>query len=85
MRHDGPKNLFASSANKVCNDVEVEPYLEPFTGEVLKYKTANRSGEARSDVRIRGFWSKNRKDALFEFRVFYPFAPSYSSQPQTNC
>ena len=58
MRHDGPKNLFASLANKVCNDVEVEPYLEAFTGGVLKYKTANKSDEARSDVRIRGFWSK---------------------------
>ena len=73
MRHDGPKNLFASLAHKVFKDVEVEPYLEPLTGEVLKLKSANRSDEARSDVRIRGFWG-NRKDAFFEFRVFYPFA-----------
>ena len=76
MRHDGPKNLFASLAHKVFKDVEVEPYLEPLTGEVLKLKSANRSDEARSDVRIRGFWG-NRKDAFFEFRVFYPFALSY--------
>ena len=81
MRHDGPKNLFASLAKKICNDVEVEPYLEPLTGEVLRYKSANRSDEARSDVRIRGFWSNNRKDAFFEFRIFYPFAPSYDPRP----
>lgn len=29
-----------------------------------------------SDVRVRGFWG-NRRNAFFDFRVFYPFATSH--------
>ena len=30
-------------------------------------------------MRIRGFWG-NKKDAFFEFRVFYPFASSLANK-----
>ena len=78
MRHDEPKNLFAKLAAEAFRDVETEPLLQPLTGEVLKRKTANRKDDARSDVRIRGFWRK-QQSAYFEFRVFYPFAQTYKS------
>lgn len=79
MRHDGPKNLFASLAAKVFRDVEVEPELEPLSGEVFDRKVANVREGARSDVRIRSFWTR-QQSAFFEFRVFYPFAPSYRNK-----
>ena len=44
----------------------------------MKYETANTSSDARSDVRVRGFWG-NKRNAFFDFRVFYPFASYYFS------
>lgn len=76
MRHDEPKSLFARLCTEVHRDVEEEPPLLRLSGEVLSYKSAIRSDEARSDVRVRSFWRK-QQSAYFEFRVFYPFAPTY--------
>ena len=47
--------------------------------------SANQREDARSDVRVRGYWSKGR-DAFFEFRVSYPFATTYKNQkPHKLC
>ena len=82
MRHDGPKNLWAKWCGDGFRDTEVEPLLEPLSGEVFVYKSAKIEEEARSDVRVRGFWG-NYRNAFFEFRVFYPHAKSYKSiKPQ---
>jgi hypothetical protein len=80
MRHDMPKNLFAAicKAAGFC-DVEIEPPLEPLTGEKLIFKSANVREDARSDVRVRGFWGSMR-NAFFEFRAFYAFARTYMNQ-----
>jgi hypothetical protein len=78
MRHDKEKLLFAENCKKVYKDVEIEPQLDAIDGEVLDLKTANRSDEARSDVRVRGFWG-NKQNTFFECRVFYPFAKSHLS------
>jgi hypothetical protein len=75
-RHDEMAKLFAVECKKVFVDVECEPGLDVLEGEEFKYGSANREDEARSDVRVRGFWG-NRKNAFFDFRVFYPFAASY--------
>ena len=82
MTHDGPKNLFAKWCSVGFNDVELEPGLEPLSGEVFVYKSAKTEVDARSDVRVRGFWG-NFRNAFFEFRVFYPHAQTYkSTKPQ---
>ena len=82
MRHDGPKNSFAYHAKQVFNDVEIEPELQPLEGEPLEMKSANRQDDARSDVRVKSFWSRQR-NAFFEFRVFYPFAASWRKKCKT--
>ncbi len=82
MRHDDPKDLFASLCGEVFKDVEIEPPLQPLPGEKMVHKSANKEDEARSDVRVRGFWSKGR-NAFFEFRVSYPYARCYlSTKPE---
>ena len=35
-RHDDVGDLFASLLKDVCHDVEVEPHLQPLTGEVFR-------------------------------------------------
>lgn len=78
MRHDAPKKLFAKWCSGAFRDIELEPPLEPLSGEAFVYKSAKKEDEARSDVRVRGFWG-NYRNAFFEFRVFYPHAQSYKS------
>ena len=57
--------------------VEIEPRLQELSGEVFQHKTTNREAEARSDVKCKGFWSKERQ-AYFDIKVVNPFARSYS-------
>ena len=55
--------------------VEIEPQLQPLTGEVFDYKSANKEDEARSDIKCYGFWS-NMRQAYFDVKVVSPFARS---------
>ena len=73
-RHNEMEVLWAQECKKVFADVGLEPHLQPLEGEELRGIV---SDEARSDVRVRGFWGK-WKNAFFDFRVFYPHATSYA-------
>ena len=79
MRHNDPTDFIASCMKEVHCDVEVEPKLQPLTGEVLQRRTANTDPDARADLRVRGFWTDSR-NAFFDTRVFYPHASSYRSR-----
>ena len=50
----------------------------------MLYKSAITTDDARSDVRVRGFWG-NKQNAFFEMRYFYPFASSYNSRSLESC
>ena len=54
-RHDNLRDFVAQLLEKVCNDVETEPHLQPVAGQRFK-PSANTSDEARSDCRARGYW-----------------------------
>jgi len=77
MRASAPQKLFADLCVKAgYRDVALEPRLEPLSGEKMKYKSAIKEDEAKSDVRVGGFFATKR-NAFFEFRVFNPNARSY--------
>ena len=69
----------------MCNDVCIEPALQPLAGEPLRYATANGEDGARLDVVARDFWGQNRQRAFFDVRVFNPFARSYIHSPLSRC
>ena len=50
---------------EVCSDVRVEPPLQPLTGEILRFATANREYESRVDVCAVGFWEFKYQKAIF--------------------
>ena len=52
-RHNEIRDLTASLLREVCTDVEVEPRLQPLSGEVFLHSSANRDPEARLDVKAR--------------------------------
>ena len=79
-RHNGVRDLFAKLLSVVAHEVQIEPQLQPFTGESLQ-RHANTDSEARLDVAARGFWQKHEM-AFFDIRVFNPFAKSYLNQNQ---
>ena len=76
IRHNELRDLTAKILSEVFNDTEIELKLVPFSGEDLSNRTANRSNEARLDVRARGFWGR-RQQALFDLRVFNPNSCRY--------
>ena len=79
MRHNEPTTFLARCVKEVHHDVEVEPQLQPLTGETFRHRSANTEPDARADIRVRGFWTDSR-NAFFDTRVFYPNAPSYRSK-----
>ena len=50
------RDFTAAVLTEVCSDVRVEPPLQPLTGEILRFTTANREDEACMDVCAAGFW-----------------------------
>ena len=56
IRHNQIRDLTANLLTEVCSDVCIEPVLQPITGEVLAYATANTQNDARLDIAANGFW-----------------------------
>ncbi len=52
MRYDNMRNSGAVLLDKVCYNVEVEPYLTPIDNELLQLRTANTSNEAMASKRV---------------------------------
>ena len=69
--------------SEVCNEVCVEPHLQPLSGEVLTGASANTEDGARLDIAANGFWGGRFERAYFDVRVFNPHAPSNRQQSLT--
>lgn len=82
VMHNEVNYVFFSSCREAgFKDVTMEPELQPLNGETFKYKSANVDEEARSDLRVCGFWTRLRR-AFFDVTAFSPFARS--NQTKTN-
>ena len=75
QRHNVIRDLQAELLDMVCYDVQVEPALQPITGEELARGT-NQAPDTHLDVHCRGFWEHQRA-AFFNIRVCFPNADSY--------
>ena len=71
MWHNKIRDLPSELFDMVCYDVQVEPALQPITGEQLARRT-NQTPDARLD----GFWEQQGA-AFFDIRVCHPNADSY--------
>ena len=78
IRHNEIRDITASLLTEVCNNVAIEPALQPLSGENMAGRSANTDDGARVDIRARGFWNASQ-DAFFDVRVFYPNASSNRS------
>ena len=76
LRHNDIRDITARYLSEVCPNVEVEPELQPLSGERLHFRTSNVEDGARLDVRAQGFWGDKHRGAFFDVKVFNPYAPS---------
>ena len=76
IRHNEVRDLTASMLREVCHDVQVEPHLQPLTGETMVHRTANTEPGARLDISACGVWGGRFERTFFDVRVFNPSAQS---------
>ena len=58
QRHDGVRNFLTTFSDKICNNVEIEPRLQPLENERFHLRSAVTSSEARLDIKAGGFWAR---------------------------
>ena len=70
----------------MCHNVNVEPALQPLTGEVLSGASAIKDDAARLDIAADGFWGDHRERVYSncDVRIFNPLAPS-NNQSMSTC
>ena len=68
QRHDGVCDLLMAFINKVCNNVKIEPCLQPLNNEWLHLRGTVTSSKARLYIKVGGFWSRGVM-AFFDVRV----------------
>ena len=81
IRHNEIRDTIANLMTEVCNDVCIEPHLQPITGETFSGASATTEDGARLDIAANGFWGSRYERAYFDVRVFNPYAPSIANQP----
>ena len=78
--HNEVRDLVAECLHEAkFQGVEIEPQLQPLSGESFKLKSTNLEDEARSDVKCVGFWRRLRQ-AFFDCKIISPYARSYLSK-----
>ena len=65
IRHNRVRDFEAQLLTEICNDVEIEPPLQPLEGEIINGLTGV---NAKPDVRARGFWREGQK-VFFNVRI----------------
>ena len=69
IQHNEVRDVLAQAMREAGHKaVEVEPQLQNLTGEVFEYKSANKQDDARSDIKVCGFWTSMRQ-AYFDVKV----------------
>ena len=81
LRQNELRDNIAEMLEEVTSDVQVEPTLQPLSGEEIK---GNQSDKARSDINARGFWIRGQR-AFFDIMVFDPNAQRHQSKTLRKC
>ena len=78
-RHNELRDLRAEILDEVCNDVKIEPLLQPLNGEMFSKRSIIRTDDTRADVAARCFWTRGQM-AFADVRVFNPLAKCHRNQ-----
>ena len=76
--------LILFRVNKVCHEIQVEPTLQPISGEQFRQASLNTEEGARLDISMCGFWGGRCEKTYIDVKAFNPHAPNNrSSNPPT--
>ena len=75
-RHNEIRNFTASLLTETCNDVVIEPTLQPIDDKDSLPSSSNVRDDARLDIGVNGFWGGWFERCFIDVRVFNPYAPS---------
>ena len=56
--------------------ISIELHLQPLSGEMMSFHSANTDGNSRLDIAAYGFWGSRFERAFFDVQVFNPCARS---------
>ena len=79
IKHNEIRDLTANLLAEVGHEVQVEPHLQPITGEHFPLASSNVNDGARLDISVNGFWGGNCERIFLDVKVFNPYAPSNCS------
>jgi len=79
IRHNEIRDLTANLLAEVGHEIQVEPHLQPITGEEFPLASSNVNDGARLDISVNGFWGGNCERTFLDVKVFNPYAPSNRS------
>ena len=85
IRHNEIRDITANLLSEVCNNVCIEPHLQPITGEHLRGASANTQDGARLDIAANGLWGGRSERTFSMSRVFNPHAPSNCHTNPSAC
>ena len=76
IRHNEVRGSFANLLNDVCDDFEVEPFLQSLRGEIFANRTTTIDDDARLNIKANGFFDSRFSRTFFDVKVFNPYAKS---------
>ena len=79
IRHNEVRDTVGSCLSEVCNDVCIEPTLQPITGETLTGASTITEDGDRLDIAANGFWGGRFERAYFDIQNIQPTCPLKSS------
>ena len=68
-RHNEVCDLMADLLTDVCHDVNVEPRLQPLSGQTFATRSTAIEDNSRLDIAASGFWGGRFKRAFSDVRV----------------
>ena len=69
IHHDHIQDVTAQLMTEVGGNVEIEPTLQPLSGETFRNRTANTEDSAWQDIRAHGFWSSQKESTFSDIRA----------------
>ena len=85
LRHNEIRDVIACFLTEVCNDVQIEPNLQPVPQNVRFGTSANVTEGARLDISANGFWGSRYEKTFVDVIVFNPHSDTAQSTSISAC
>ena len=83
--HNEVQDLLVSLLTEVCQDVAVEPVLQPITGETFQQRSTSTDNGACLDIRAKRFLGESIRECIFDVRIFNRNAPLNHNSSSAAC